>query len=160
MVDKDSLIDNYCEVEFKESLDACTTSEERNALKERYVTYYKDGAGKDFIDSSVAKLKDYVEKASDSITELMTSAGKVMASNTIPAVITVGSASSTPNPAYFVIENSQKKNALLSLAKNVSGTLTLLLEAAMLIHWEIPNAVLTLIQEVTALFTLLNKIPG
>ena len=108
----------------------------------------------------MAKLKDYVEKASDSITELMTSAGKVMASNTIPAVITVGSASSTPNPAYFVIENSQKKNALLSLAKNVSGTLTLLLEAAMLIHWEIPNAVLTLIQEVTALFTLLNKIPG
>ena len=159
-IDEGAIIDNYCEVEFKESLDACETPEERKKLKKKYVQYYKKGAGKKFMEDAIAKLKDYIQKASDSVEELITGASKVVASNAIPAVITVGSATSTPNPAHFALENAQKKAILLNLARGITGTLTLVMEVAMLIHWTIPNEVLSIIQGVTALTTILNSIPG
>lgn len=159
-INKDSLIRNYCEVEFKDSLDECPTQEKRDALMDRYVEHYSTGDGSAFMDTTIAKIKDYAKKASDGVKEMTTSASKIMASNAVPSVITTGSAASVPNPAHFAIENAQKKNALLALAKSVIGTLTLLLETAILVHWAVPNEILTIIQGVTALTAILNNIPG
>lgn len=159
-IDKSSVIRNYCEVEFKESLEECDTQEKRDALMGRYVDHYTNGDGATFMDSTISKLKECAKRASDGVKEMTTSASKIVASNSVPSVITTGSATSVPNPAHFFIENSQKKNALLALAKSVIGTLTLLLETAMLIHWAVPNEILNIIQGVTALTAILNKIPG
>ena len=77
----------------------------------------------------------------------------------IPSVITVGTATSTPNPAYTLIENKTKKNQLLAMLKNISSCLVNLLKAAVTIAFPIPAVVLTLIQTLTTVKKTVNAIP-
>ena len=158
-IDTTKLIRNYCEVEFKESLDACSSNEERDALMQKYTTYYSKGDGKGFMDSSISNLQSYSSQAIEGAKELQVSATKIMASNGVPAVITTGSATSVPNPAYFVIDNSQKKNTLLTVIKNVENTLVKVFESALLLHWELPSSIVTLATTLKSIKQVIKKIP-
>lgn len=155
-----AVIDNYCEIEFKDSLDECKTPAERKKLKKRYVEYYTKGAGKPFMDEALAKLRDYVAQAKSELKDLQEGSVKIMASNAVPAVITTGSATSVPNFAYTAIDNAQKKRTLLVLVKTCSRTVTSIVELAVLIHWTLPTEVLTLIELIGVVTKILENIPG
>lgn len=159
-LDKDAIIDNYVDVEFKEYLDGLPSSEDKKKAKKKLVDYYKNGEGKNFMDEQMSKLKDLVKKASEGVSELSTSAAKTVALNSVPAVITTGSATSAPNPAYSVIDNAQKKEALKALLKTVNGYVVAILEIAILIHWVIPSSVLNLIELLATVTGVINAIPG
>lgn len=159
-VNSKEVIDNYCEVEFKESLDACETPEQRKKLKTRYVNYYTKGEGKSFMDDAIARLQDYTKQATDNMKNLKEGASNIMLSNSVPAVITTGSATSVPNPLYSAIDNAQKKNTLLALVKVCSGSVTSIMEVAVLIHWTIPTEILTLIELIGVITKILENIPG
>lgn len=159
-INSGAIIDNYCEIEFKESLDECKTPAERKKLKKRYVEYYTKGAGKPFMDEALAKLRDYVAQAKSELKDLQEGSVKIMASNAVPAVITTGSATSVPNFAYTAIDNAQKKRTLLVLVKTCSRTVTSIVELAVLIHWTLPTEVLTLIELIGVVTKILENIPG
>lgn len=159
-IDSNKIIDNYCEVEFKESLDECKTPDEREKLKKRYVECYTKGDGKTFMDETLAKLQDYVAQAKDGLKDLQEGAVKITTSNVVPAVITTGSATSVPNPVYTAIDNAQKKRTLLVLVKTCSRTVTSIVELAVLIHWALPTEVLTLIELIGVVTKILENIPG
>ena len=44
-LDPSSVVDKYCEVEFKESLDNAITPEKREEMKKKFVDYYIVGPG-------------------------------------------------------------------------------------------------------------------
>lgn len=158
-IDKGKLIENYCTVEFKDSLDACDDPEKKSVMMKRYTSYYAEGDGKDFMDNMVSKLQNYTKQAMDSVKELRVSSVKITASNAVPAVITTGSATSVPNPAYFVIDNSQKKNTLLTLIKGSTNILAKVLESAMMVHWKVPNEIIALVEALNVIAQVVKNIP-
>lgn len=157
-IDSDAIIDNYCEVEFKDYLDGCETESERKKAKKKMVEYYKSGDGKAFMDDAIDKIKDYVSKTTDGIKQLTTSAAKTTAMSVVPAVVTVGSATSSPNPEYIVLDNSQKKSTLMTIVKTINGYLLEIFQLAILIHWDIPDEVISLTQGLTTLVNVIDAI--
>lgn len=158
-IDKESVVDRYVEVECSESLEKCETDEERKETKEKFVEHYISGPGKQFIDSCInqvnmmyQQVKSAVENVRDSVTSLSTS-------SFIPSVVTVGSASSTPNPAWTALDNKQKVKILLNILKQAAGYLTMLYSAALLIHLPLPPAVTAVGASISVVTALVNNIP-
>ena len=153
-LDPSSVVDKYCEVEFKESLDNAATPEKREEMKKKFVDYYITGPGKSFIDECIYK------QAKEGLESLQTSVAKVTASNAIPSVLTTGSATSTANPAWTVIENSQKKNSLASIIKSVTDFLSGVLRYCILLHFEVPSPIMATITLLGTVSGLIDAIPG
>ena len=97
--------------------------------------------------------------AKDQLKFVTEAAASSIASNAIPAVITVGSASSTANPAYALIENKTKKNQLLAMLKQIGAFLVSLLKSAIEIAFAVPAAVISLIKTLTTAKKAVNSIP-
>ena len=159
-LDKDAILDNYIEVEYKERLDAIKDPKEREEYKKKIKKEYIEGEYESWFDSQISSLHDKLKKCEDSLNNAKTSATKISASNAIPAVITVGSASSTSNPAYTAIDNSQKKRTLLVILKDINATIQGVIATALLIHWPLPPEVTNIIGIYIALSSIINAIPG
>ena len=155
-----SIADGYVETEFKDTLDAAKDPEERKKIKDEFVQHYITGPGKQFIEENVEKIKYLYKQVQDSLTALQKSAAQVTTLNAVPAVLTVGSATSSPNPAFYVIDNAQKKQALLSLIKTVTDFLQQLFAYALLIDFVLPSSVQTLVQTLAIVTSIINAIPG
>lgn len=156
----DTVVDNYVETEFKDTLDGITDPEERQKTKNRFVEHYITGPGKQFVEDTIQQLKYFYKQAYDGLQSLQSSIAKVTASNAIPAVITVGSASSTPNPAYTAIDNSQKKHSLMAILKSITDFLQKLFAYAILIDFVLPQEVQVLVTTLATVTSLINAIPG
>lgn len=156
---KDVVVDGYVEAEFKESLDS-VPPEEREKRKKRFVEHYITGPGKQFIDTTMAQVTFYYTQAKEGLQSIQESTAQVVASNAVPAVITVGSASSTPNPAYSAIENLQKKKSLLAIIKTVTEYLAQMLTYAILLHFVLPSSVMLLVSTLATVTSLITAIPG
>lgn len=159
-LDPSSVVDKYCEVEFKESLDNATTPEKREEMKKKFVDYYIVGPGKSFIDECISQIQFYYKQAKEGLESLQTSVAKVTASNAIPSVLTTGAATSTANPAWTVIENSQKKNSLASIIKSVTDFLSGVLRYCILLHFEVPSPIMATITLLGTVSGLIDAIPG
>lgn len=159
-LDKDSLVDVYVETEFKDSLDACETEEDRQRRKDRFVEYYITGPGTRFIEENIANLQFAYSQVVDGINSLQRSAEQVTASNAVPSVITTGSATSTPNPAYTAIDNAQKKRALLVQITTITACVASMLGYAVLLHFELPDAAFALVGTLGVVASIINAIPG
>ena len=158
-LDKDAILDNYIEVEYKDRLDAIEDKKEREKYKKRIKKEYTEGEYKNWFDNQIASLNDLLKKCEDSLANAKAAATQVVASNAIPAVITVGAAS-TPNPAYTAIDNAQKKKTLLCVLKDINTTIQGVLTTALLIHWALPQEVTNFIELYVALSSVINAIPG
>lgn len=159
-LDKDEILDNYIEVEYKDRLAAIEDKKERENYKKKLKKEYTEGEYKMWFDNQIALLNDQLKKCEDGLANAKTAATQVMASNTVPAVITVGSASSMPNPAYTAIDNSQKKKTLLVVLNEINTAIQGVLTTALLIHWVLPSAVINFIELYVTLFSIINAIPG
>lgn len=158
-LDLDTVAETFVQSKYGKELDAIEDAEERKKLKEQWVDYYKNGEGKAGLQMEINTIKSNFGAATDQLKFVAEAAASSIASNTIPSVITVGTATSTPNPAYTLIENKTKKNQLLAMLKNISSCLVNLLKAAVTIAFPIPAVVLTLIKNLTTVKKTVNAIP-
>ena len=159
-LDNDAILDNYIEVEYKDRLDAIEDEKERKKYKKKIKKEYIEGEYKSWFDNQIASLNDQLKKCEDGLANAKDAATKVVASNAVPAVITVGSASSTPNPAYTAIDNAQKKKTLLVVLKEINTAIQEVLTTALLIHWALPQSVTNFIEIYVTLSSAINAIPG
>lgn len=159
-LDNDAILDNYIEVEYKDRLDAIEDEKERKKYKKKIKKEYIEGEYKSWFDNQIASLNDLLKKCEDGLANAKDAATKVVASNAVPAVITVGSASSTPNPAYTAIDNAQKKKTLLVVLQEINIAIQGVLTTALLIHWALPSAVTNFIELYVTLSSIINAIPG
>lgn len=157
---KDAVVDAYVEEQFKDNLDSCESEEERKRRKQEFVDYYITGPGKRFIEENIANLQFMYSQVVSGLAAIKKSAEQVTASNTVPSVITTGSASSTPNPAYTAIENSQKKQALLAQITTVTDFIAQLLGYAILLYFILPEEVFIVIGTLSVITSIINLIPG
>ena len=155
-LDFDSVVSNLVKKKYPDiNMDTTYGQEMRRNL----IDYYSNAARLE-IQGKIDTIKSCFSTAKSQIEALQKSIVNVAASNAIPSVITAGAATSVPNPAHFLIENMQKKQALMSAAKGIMGTLSTLLIAAISIYFEIPQSVSILIETATKVISIINAIPS
>ena len=154
----ESVINNLVDVRYKEVLDKATDPEQRQQLKENLLNYYRND-GRMIIDESINTIKSCYSEATEGLKQVSEAAAKAVANNAIPSVITVGTATSTANPAYALIENANKKATLLSMLKSIGDALVRLLSAAIKIAFQVPDMIMTVIQTLTTTKQVVNSIP-
>lgn len=155
----DEVAETFVQMKYGENLNAISDEEERESLRNKWIDYYKNGEGKITMQVEINSIKANFGAATDQLKFVAEAAASSVASNAIPSVITVGTATSAPNPAYTFIENKTKKNQLLAMLKNIGACLVNLLKSAIKIGFSIPDAVLTLIQTLTTVKKTVNSIP-
>lgn len=158
-LDLDTIAENFVEVKYGDTLSKLPNKKEAESLKEKWTSYYKDGEGRLALQMEINTIKSSFVAARDQLTYIGEAAASAVASNAVPAVITVGSASSTANPAYALIENKTKMNQLLSMTKNVEANLVTLLKSSAQIAFPIPSAVTSLIETLSTVKQTVNAIP-
>lgn len=158
-LDLDTIADNFVETKYGSELSAITDADEREALRKKWQDYYKTGEGKEMLTVEIDNIKAQYGAAQAQLENVKTAAASAVASNTIPAVLTVGSATSSPNPAYTVIENKTKKNQLQATLKQVEGNFCSLLKSAITICFPIPAVVTAAISTLATTKKTVNSIP-
>lgn len=158
-LDLDTVAENFVEVKYGDTLSNLSNKEEAESLKERWTSYYKEGEGRLALQMEINTIKSNFVAARDQLTYIADAAASAVASNAVPSVITVGTATSSPNPAYYLIENSTKANQLRSMAKNVEANLVTLLKSSAQIAFPIPSAVTSLIETLSTVKQTINTIP-
>ena len=153
------IVDGYVEKEFKVDLDKCKTTFERNKMKARLVRHYVSGAGKDFIKLQIDKIKTSFGQVKEAFASLADQISAITASMAVPSVITVGAASSSPNIAYTLLDAKAKVGAIKSAVLAICSPLLLVFEAATLIHFALPEVVISLQATLTTIMALLAAIP-
>lgn len=155
----DSVAENFVNEKYGVKLEEIENKKEREKLRKKWLTYYKEGEGKQTMLIGISEIKSLYGAAENQLSLVAEAAKSAVASNSIPSVITVGSASSTPNLAYVYTENKTKKNQLLAMLKQVGVFLVNLLKAAAEIAFAIPQAVLDLIKTAAEVEKSVNAIP-
>lgn len=155
-LDFDSVVDNIVETNYKEQLDKVTHPEERKRVKDGLVNYYKN-SGKQAIQEKINEIKSAFANIKSQVTNIQNAVTNAVASNAIPSVITVGTATSTPNPAYFLLDNANKKNTLMGMVKSAEDSAVKLLNAAINICFPVPDMVMTTINGLTTVKTVVNS---
>lgn len=153
----DAVVSNLVDTKYKGMIDA--GAEGGDELRKSLIKYYTETARME-IQSKIDTIKSCFSTAKSQIESLQQSIVNVAASNAIPSVITAGAATSVPNPAHFIIENRQKKQALMSAAKGVIGTLSTMLIAAISIYFELPPSVSAVIDIATKVISIITSIPS
>lgn len=157
--DDDKLIENYVDKKHKTSLEKIFNKEEREKMRKTLIEYFKEGGGKAEIQSLKINFKLMYTKLKDQIEEIKQSIENTTASNAIPSVLTTGAATSVPNPAYTIIENAQKKAAITAAISTASMIAAQMLLSAADLQFEVPDAVMALIDALKALVLLVKAIP-
>lgn len=156
-LDFETVVSNYVETYHVDELSKFTDSEERQAEKERLIEIYREKSS-NFFNEHIATIKMNYLAIQEGCTQIAENVTSAISSAVLPSVITVGTATSTANPAYTVLENAQKKNNLLAILKNLCLKMAELLRSAINIAFEVPDAVITLITTLTTTKTLINTI--
>jgi hypothetical protein len=151
--------ENFVDAKYGTELAEVEDADERDALREQWVSYYENGDGKEAMLLEIANIKAKVAAAQDSLTTIAESAASTVATNTIPAVITTGAATSVPNPVHALAENKTKKNQLLAMLKTVGSYLIEALKSCAAIMFPIPTIIATLIQTFITVKKTVNTIP-
>lgn len=145
---------NFVEVKYGAQL------KESPEMREQWEDYYTKGEGREGLELEIADIKANVGAANMQLEAVKEAAASAVASSGIPSVITVGSASSTANPVYEIIEARTKKKQLEATLKTSSVFLINALKAMASIAYPVPTAVATLISTLATCKDAVNKIPS
>lgn len=156
-LDKESVLSNYVEVKHQGELDKLE-GEEREKEKQRLIELYENMAG-NFFDYCIMQIKLKYQAIVEGCEQMLQSISSAISSTVIPSVLTVGTATSTANPAYTVLENQQKKNNFKAILKNLSLMMADLLQMAINILFIVPDAVISLIETLTTTKQVIETIP-
>lgn len=155
----DLIAENFVDIKYGAELAKIENKDEREKMRQQWITYYKEGDGKGALQLEIANIKANVSAAKDQLTMVADAAASSVASNAMPAVITTGAAASVPNPAYALIENKTKKNQLLAMLKSVGAFLVNAVKSMVAIMFQIPDMVVALIKTLTTTKQVVNAIP-
>lgn len=156
-LDKESVLSNYVEVKHQNELDKLE-GEEREKEKQRLIELYENTAG-NFFDYCIMQIKLKYQAIVEGCEQMLQSISSAISSTIIPSVLTVGSATSSANPAYTALENQQKKNNFKAILKNLSLMMADLLQMAINILFIVPDAVISLIETLTTTKQVIETIP-
>lgn len=155
----DSVVEHFVDEKYGSQLSEIKDEAERKKMRDKWVKYYEEGEGKQTIQMEINNIKAMYGASKDQLQFVTEAAASAVASNAVPAVITVGQATSTPNTGYVLIENKTKKNQLLSMLKQIGAFLVSLLKSAVEIAFAVPAAVIDLIKTLTTAKKTVNAIP-
>lgn len=128
---------------------------ERKKMKD-----YLTGSGSTFIQQQINKIQNLFDSISEQVDTIQTAITQTTASNAIPSTLVAGAATGAPNPAYTVIDNSQKKNSILSIISIAVSQGNELKSTAESIHFPLPNSITTVINTLQTLKDAAGSIPG
>lgn len=140
--------------------DAIEKAEDVAKYTEQMIEYYTVGIGKATIDTLISDFNEAYFDLKNGIEDIKTSITNTTASNTVPAVIVAGSATGTPNPAYSVIDNAQKKHVLQMNMRGLKKSARKMLTTAANIGFEIPDSEMTMIDGLADISKTIESIPG
>ena len=153
------VIDNYVDTTYARQLAGVENEEEREKMRNQWKEYYTDGDGRQFIDSEITNIKVQYSAANENLKQVNEGTTNAVASNAVPAVITVGTATSTPNPVYALLENKSKINTLRSILHSIAVCIASLLQSIAKLCMPIPSGVLALIQVLATTKKAVDAIP-
>lgn len=156
----EEVVPGLVEAKHGDQLAAIENEEARNEKRAELEDYYSKGKGKTVVQMEIAKIKTNFASAKSSIETVAKAAVSAVASNAVPAVITVGQAASTPNPGYATIENQTKKAQLQATLNSAAKALTDLVQAAIMIAFPLPGVILAVIKLLTTTKKAVDAIPG
>ena len=146
----DEIIPNLVDNKHANELSAIPNDKDREDKRKELIDYYKTGYGREMVDSEINNIKLSFSAIKSQMESIKQSAATTVLQMAVPAVITVGSASSTANPAYTVLDAKAKRDGLLSILKTAGVYAASLLISSQKLGFSIP-------QEVVALITLLSQ---
>lgn len=145
----DEIIPNLVDKKHANELSAIPNAKDREDKRNELLDYYKTGYGRGMVDSEINNIKLSFSAIKSQMESIKQSAITTASQMSIPAVITVGSASSAPNPAYVSLDAKAKRNSLLSILKTSSVYAASLLISSQKLGFSIP-------QEVVAVISLIS----
>lgn len=156
----EEVVPGLVEAKHGDQLTAIENEKARNEKRAELEDYYSKGKGKTVVQMEIAKIKANFASAKSSIETVAKAAVTAVASNSVPAVITVGEATSSPNPGYTAIENQTKKAQLKATLNGAAKALTDLVQAAIIIAFPLPGVILAVIKLLTTTKKAVDSIPG
>lgn len=148
------------QAQYSDTLNEIEDEEAREEKRKSLESYYTDGKGKSMVQTEIANIKANFASARSCVESVAKAATTSTASNLIPSVITVGSASSAPNPAYTAIENATKKAQLQATLNSAAKAFTDLIQSAITIAFPLPGVILNLIELFVKTKKIVDNIPG
>lgn len=147
------------QAQYGDTLQEIEDEEAREEKRKSLESYYIEGKGKSMVQTEIANIKANFASAKSCVESVAKAAVSSTASNAIPSVITVGTASSAPNPAYALIENSTKKAQLQATLNSAAKAFTDLIQSAITIAFPLPGVILSLIKLFIDTKKIVDSIP-
>lgn len=157
-LDFDTVVENIVGQKYKETLAQIEDVQEREKQFKNMVNYYKTEARAE-IEGKINDVKAAYKSVKAQIKSIKASIVAATAGNAIPSVIIAGAGVAAPNPLYSLAENANKKSMLLGMLEVIAKTLYDMLKAALAIMFEIPDAVVELINTIAEIKSLIQSIP-
>ena len=145
----DEIIPNLVDKKHANELSAIPNDKDREDKRKELIDYYKTGYGREMVDSEINNIKLSFSAIKSQMESIKQSAITTASQMAVPAVLTVGSASSAPNPAYVSLDAKAKRNSLLSILKTAAVYAASLLISSQKLGFSIP-------QEVVAVISLIS----
>lgn len=151
------IVELYVKQTCKDAIEAAEDAAEYTA---KMVEYYTIGVGKAMIDGMINDFNEAYSDLKTGIEDIKTSIANTTAANTVPAVIVAGSATGTPNPAYAVIDNAQKKHVLQMNMRGLKKSARKILTTGANMGFIVPDSTLTMIDGLADISSTIDSIPG
>ena len=166
-LDVDTVIKKIIEVQYKEEIDQIKTvisnvdaaEAEIKATKERLTSYYNTAHVKSEIKNQINTIKINYKAVKDGVKQLPIEIQTMVASNLIPPTIPIPTSPGIPNPASFLLKNKEKLNGFLTILNAIAVWFVNLFQAAIKIAFEIPDAIVQMIEKLAEIKTLIEAIP-
>lgn len=146
----DEVVPTLVDKKHARELQSISNSKDREEKRKELIDYYKNDAGREMVDGEINTIKMNFAALKSQLESVKKSVQSTISQASVPAVITVGSASSSPNPAYSILDAKSKRDNLLALLKTASISAATMLISSQKLGFSIP-------QEVVALITLLSQ---
>lgn len=141
----DEVIPTLVDKKHAKELAAIPNDKDREDKRNELIEYYKTGNGREIVDNEINNIKLSFSAIKSQIESIKQSVTTTLSQMSIPAVITVGSASSTSNPAYAALDAKAKRDNLLSILKTAAVYAASLLISSQKLGFSIPQEVVAVI---------------
>lgn len=155
-LDRASIVNNIVNVKYGAQLDLMTDPDARAVEAAKLQTYLYDTCA-DFFNTAIQEIQAIADSIYDVCVSARKAAENIVASNAIPAVISTPP--SSPNVAYTLIDNRQKKASIISLLKEGLAQMAQLEAVAQTISFTLPANVTALTTALNAILDIANAIP-
>lgn len=146
----DEVVPTLVDKKHAKELQSIANLKDREDKRNELIDYYNNGAGREMVNGEINTIKMNFSALKFQLESINKSVQSTISQAAVPAVITVGSASSSPNPAYSILDAKSKRDNLLALLKTASISAAAMLISSQKLGFSIP-------QEVVALITLLSQ---